>query len=143
LLDQIKAVFTRHENSKRSSQISPSSRTGIPRRSLRSDDLIARERLVARANEWHARFGGDEFCFMIAALTEYGQAYAVGERFREAVEQYDWTREDGRLVAQPVRVDVGVVCLWLGPVAERRFIVRRLSADLLSARRQADVRREG
>jgi diguanylate cyclase (GGDEF)-like protein len=100
------------------------------REQVRSDDLIARERLGARANELHARFGGDEFCFMITALTEYRQAYAVGERFREAVEQYDWTREDGRLVAQPVRVDVGVVCLWLGPVAERRFIARRLSADL-------------
>ena len=32
---------------------------------------------------------------------------------------------------QPVRVDVGVVCLWLGRVAERRFIARRLAADLI------------
>ena len=32
---------------------------------------------------------------------------------------------------QPVRVDVGVVCLWLGRVAERRFIARRLSSELI------------
>ena len=30
-----------------------------------------------------------------------------------------------------MRVDVGVVCLWLGRVAERRFIARRLAADLI------------
>jgi len=28
-------------------------------------------------------------------------------------------------------VDVGVVCLWLGRVADRRFIARRLAADLI------------
>ena len=47
------------------------------------------------------------------------------------MERYDWTLEDERLVAQPVRVDVGVVCLWLGRVADRRFIARRLAADLI------------
>src|SRR5712691_3112668 len=101
------------------------------RQQVRSDDVISRERLGARTNELHARFGGDEFCFMIRNLAEYGQAYAIGERFREAVEQYDWTREDCRLVAQPVRVDVGVVCLWLGHVAKRHSIARRLSTDLM------------
>jgi len=30
-----------------------------------------------------------------------------------------------------VRVDVGVVCLWLGRVVDRRFIARRLAADLI------------
>jgi diguanylate cyclase (GGDEF)-like protein len=101
------------------------------REQVRSDDVISRERLGARTNELHARFGGDEFCFMIRDLAEYGQAYAIGERFRKAVEQYDWTREDCRLAAQPVRVDVGVVCLWLGRMAERHSIARRLSSDLM------------
>ena len=55
----------------------------------------------------------------------------MGERFREAVERYDWTLEDRRLAVQPVHVDVGVVCLWLGRVAERRFIARRLAAELI------------
>ena len=101
------------------------------REQVRSDDLIAQERPGQRSQDLHARFGGDEFCFMIPDLDEYSQAYAIAERFREAVERHDWTLEDHRLAVQPVRVDVGVVCLWLGRVAERRFIARRLSAALI------------
>jgi GGDEF domain-containing protein len=109
------------------------------REQVRSDDLLAQERLGAgaaegigpRSQDLHARFGGDEFCFLIPDLAACHQAHSVGERFREAVERYDWTHEDRRLAVQPVRVDVGVVCLWLGRVAERRFIARRLSADLI------------
>jgi len=108
------------------------------REQVRSDDLLAQERLAARATDeerrskdLHARFGGDEFCFLIPDLAECHQAHSVGERFREAVERYDWTLEDRRLSVQPVHVDVGVVCLWLGRVADRRFIARRLAADLI------------
>src|SRR5712671_1251693 len=101
------------------------------REQVRSDDLLAQELVGPRAQDLHARFGGDEFCFLVPDLAECHQAHAIGERFREAVERYDWTLEDRRLAAQPVRVDVGVVCLWLGRVADRRFIARRLSADLI------------
>jgi GGDEF domain-containing protein len=104
------------------------------REQVRADDLIAQDRTASgagSAQELHARFGGDEFCFMIPDLAECSQAHAVGERFREAVERFDWTLEDRRLAAQPVHVDVGVVCMWLGRVAERRFIARRLAADLI------------
>ena len=101
------------------------------REQVRSDDLLAQERLGPRSKDLHARFGGDEFCFLIPDLAECHQAHAVAERFREAVERYDWTLEDRRLAVQPVRVDVGVVCLWLGRVADRRFVARRLSADLI------------
>jgi GGDEF domain-containing protein len=101
------------------------------REQVRSDDLIAQERPGQRSQDLHARFGGDEFCFMIPDLDEYSQAYAIAERFREAVERHDWTLEDHRLAVQPVRVDVGVVCLWLGRVADRRFIARRLAAALV------------
>jgi GGDEF domain-containing protein len=112
------------------------------REQVRSDDLIAQERPTGvrgeagervgpRIKDLHARFGGDEFCFMIPDLAGCAQAHAVGERFREAVERFDWALEDRRLAAQPVRVDVGVVCLWLGRVADRRFIARRLAADLI------------
>jgi len=108
------------------------------REQVRSDDLLAQERPGARAideehrnPDLHARFGGDEFCFLIPDLEEYHLAHSIGERFREAVERHDWSQEDRRLAAQPVRVDVGVVCLSLGRVAERRFIARRLAADLL------------
>ena len=102
------------------------------REQVRSDDLLAQERPGGpKTQDLHARFGGDEFCFLIPDLAECHQAHSIGERFREAVERYDWTLEDRRLAAQPVRVDVGVVCLWLGRVAERRFIARRLAADLI------------
>jgi GGDEF domain-containing protein len=104
----------------------------ILREQVRSDDLIAQERFGGPpSQELHARFGGDEFCFLIPDLSEYHLAYAVGERFREAVERFDWSTEDRRLAVQPVRVDVGVVCLSLGRVADRRFIARRLAADLI------------
>lgn len=109
---------------------------------VRSDDLIAQERPLLdmesgasgsgeRRQDLHARLGGDEFCFLIPDLAEYKQAYTIAERFREAVEHFDWAKEDSRLAVQPVRVDVGVVCLSLGRIAERRFIARRLAADLV------------
>ena len=101
------------------------------REQVRSDDIIAQERPGSRSKDLHARLGGDEFCFLIPDLAEYHQAHAVGERFREAVERFDWTIEDHRLAVQPIRVDVGVVCLWLGRVADRRFIARRLVGDLI------------
>jgi diguanylate cyclase (GGDEF)-like protein len=101
------------------------------REQARSDDLLAQERVGPRTKDMHARFGGDEFCFLIPDLAECHQAHAVAERFREAVERFDWTIEDRRLAVQPVRVDVGVVCLWLGRVSQRRFIARRLAADLI------------
>src|SRR5258708_5095965 len=103
------------------------------REQVRSDDLLAQERLGPRSADLHARLGGDEFCFLIPDLADDHQAHAIGERFREAVERYDWTKEDERLAVQPVRVDVGVVCLWLGRVAERRFIARRLAAELIQS----------
>jgi len=107
------------------------------REQVRSDDLLAQERGMQvqdrgpRLKDLHARFGGDEFCFMIPDLAGCHEAHAIGERFREAVERFDWMQEDHRLSVQPVRVDVGVVCLWLGRVAERRFVARRLAADLI------------
>ena len=97
---------------------------------IRSEDFLALER-GGESRDLHARFGGDEFCFLIPDLDEYHQAYSIAERFREAVERYDWSIEDQRLAVQPVRVDVGVVCLSLGRVSERRFIARRLAADLI------------
>lgn len=101
------------------------------REQVRSEDLLAQERPDAEPRELHARLGGDEFCFLVPDLVEYHQAYAVGERFREAVDRFDWTTEDVRLVERPVHVDVGVVCLQLGRVAERRFVARRLAAALI------------
>ncbi len=100
---------------------------------VRSDDLIAQESLDARAGqELHARFGGDEFCFLIPDIDHFSVAWLIAERFREAVERFDWSLEDPRLADTPVRVDVGVVCLLLGPVGERRPIARQLAHELLA-----------
>lgn len=102
------------------------------REQVRSDDIVAQERVSRQSPDLHARFGGDEFCFLIPDLVEANQAYAIAERFREAVDRYDWRTEDPRLAEQPVHVDVGVVCLSLGRVAERRFIAGRLALALVS-----------
>jgi diguanylate cyclase (GGDEF)-like protein len=103
------------------------------REQVRGDDLIAQEMLDARGSqELHARFGGDEFCFLIPDLDEFSAAWVIAERFREAVQRYDWLAEDPRLVEKPVNVDVGVVCMLLGPVNERRPIARKLAHDLLA-----------
>ena len=102
------------------------------REQIRSDDLIAKESADPRtAQELHARFGGDEFCFLIPDLEQFSAAWIIAERFREAVERYNWAGDDPRLADSPVNVDVGVVCLLLGPVAERRPIARQLAQELL------------
>jgi two-component system cell cycle response regulator len=95
---------------------------------IRSADYLAVERGEGR--DLHARFGGDEFCFLIPDLPGCGQAMEIAERFKHAVESYDWSREDRRLSA-PVNVDVGVVCLRLGPIQERRGVARKLAAELI------------
>jgi diguanylate cyclase (GGDEF)-like protein len=103
------------------------------REQVRSEDLIAQETADARAaQELHARFGGDEFCFLIPDLDEFSAAWVIAERFREAVQRYDWSAEDQRLEGSPVHVDVGVVCLLLGAVAERRPYARHLAHELLA-----------
>jgi len=102
------------------------------REQVRSDDLIAQEAVDVRTNhDLHARFGGDEFCFLIPDLDDCGAAWVIAERFREAVERYDWTVEDPRLSEKPVRVDVGIVCLMLSDVSERRPIAHELAQQLL------------
>ena len=97
---------------------------------IRSEDFLALER-GSEARDLHARFGGDEFCFLIPDLPGCYEAFEIADRFKDAVEAHDWTRDDRRLAARPVRVDVGVVCLRLGAVAERRGVARKLAAELI------------
>jgi len=96
---------------------------------IRSQDFLAVERGDGR--DLHARFGGDEFCFLIPDLPGCGQAIEIASRFKDAVESHDWSREEGRLAARPVKVDVGVVCLRMGPIADRRGFARKLAAELI------------
>ena len=98
-------------------------RSPVPREAVSGDPVHG---------ELHARFGGDEFCFLIPDIASCRQAHIIAERFRSAVERYDWSREDMRLSVQPVKVDVGVVCLRLGPIAERRPIAGRLAQALVA-----------
>jgi diguanylate cyclase (GGDEF)-like protein len=97
---------------------------------IRSEDFLALER-AGEARDLHARFGGDEFCFLIPDLPGCAEAFEIADRFKDAVEAHDWTRDDRRLSARPVRVDVGVVCLRLGSIGERRGVARKLAAELI------------
>jgi diguanylate cyclase (GGDEF)-like protein len=97
---------------------------------IRSEDFLALER-AGEGRDLHARFGGDEFCFLIPDLPGCDEAFEIADRFKEAVEAHDWSRDDRRLAARPVRVDVGVVCLQLGAIAERRGVARKLAAELI------------
>ena len=101
------------------------------REQVRANDVLAQES-VGERRELHARFGGDEFCFLIPQLDSPQDAWVIAERFREAVERFDWTIEDERLAARHVAVDVGVVCLLLGPVETRRTVAGQLAQDLLA-----------
>jgi diguanylate cyclase (GGDEF)-like protein len=97
---------------------------------IRSEDFLATER-GAEARDLHARFGGDEFCFLIPDLPGCAEAVDIAQRFKAAVAAHAWDAEDARLADRPVQVDVGVVCLRLGPVRERRGVARKLAADLI------------
>jgi diguanylate cyclase (GGDEF)-like protein len=97
---------------------------------IRSEDFLAVERSGA-GRDLHARFGGDEYCFLIPDLPDCTQAVEIAGRFKNAVESHDWSIEDHRLADRPVKVDVGVVCLRLGPVSERRGVARMLAAELI------------
>ena len=97
---------------------------------IRSEDFLALER-AGESRDLHARFGGDEFCFLIPDLPGCFEAVEIADRFKRSVCGYDWSREDRRLGARPVNVDVGVVCLRLGNIAERRGVARKLSAELI------------
>lgn len=96
---------------------------------IRSQDFLAMERGEGR--DLHARFGGDEFCFLIPDLPGCGEAVDIAGRFKRAVESHDWSKEERKLISRPVNVDVGVVCLRLGPVSERRGVARKLAAELI------------
>jgi diguanylate cyclase (GGDEF)-like protein len=114
------------------------------REHIRSDDVMVKE-MTGRRPDLHARFGGDEFCFLIPDLGESHEAEVVAERFRASVERFDWSRVDAGLAKQPIRVDVGVVCLRMGPVGERRFIARRLGLEIVQIADQLmyDAKAEG
>jgi len=100
------------------------------RTQMRDRDLVAKEP-DADDHAMHARFGGDEFCFLIADLADVKQVSTICRRFSEAVSGYDWMSVDPRLAEHPVRVDIGVACLELGPLAERRLLAPQFAKQLI------------
>jgi diguanylate cyclase (GGDEF)-like protein len=100
------------------------------RQHVRAHDLVATEPEGA-GRSVHARFGGDEFCFLLADLGDLRQVVTICDRFSDAVSGHDWARIDARLAERPVRVDIGVACLQVGPLADRRFLASRLAQQLI------------
>src|SRR6188474_2712010 len=70
---------------------------------IRSEDFLALER-AGDTRDLHARFGGDEFCFLIPDLPGCAEAVEIADRFKQSVGSHDWTRDDRRLHVRPVRV---------------------------------------
>lgn len=97
---------------------------------VRSEDFMASDRAGA-SRDLHGRLGGDEFCFVISNLERRDAAALIGNRYKDAVEGYDWSREHDMLADRPVKVDVGIVCLALGPVQHRRADATRIAGELL------------
>jgi len=106
---------------------------------VRAADLLAHD----SGRELHARFGGDEFCFLIPNLDDVGVAEAIANRFRDAVGRHDWAAEDPRLAERPVTVDVGIACLLLGPLNDRRRMGPQLARELLACADRLMYRAKG
>jgi len=100
------------------------------RKHMRDRDLVAKEP-DADDKAMHARFGGDEFCFLIADLADVKQISTICRRFNDAVSSYDWIAVDSRLAQNPVRVDIGVACLELGALSDRRLLAPQFAKQLI------------
>lgn len=103
----------------------------ILREQVRVGDLLAHDR-SRDAQEVHARFGGDEFCFFVNRLNAGDEATVVCERFRKEVAAFDWSIVHSDLRHRQVRVDVGTVGVLLGAVRERRGRGATLAQQLIN-----------
>lgn len=102
---------------------------------VRSEDRSAD--LVAQTE--HGRFGGDEFCFFIPDLPNPGVAYQIAERFRQAVENFEW-RELDSSITWSVTVDIGVVCLSVreGKAVNLSQLLKRADQLMYQAKRERE-----
>ena len=101
---------------------------------IRSDDLLTGE---CRTPDYlgepdrYARFGGDECCFLIPDVFSFNEACGIAQRFKSVVERHDWAAEHEALAERPVFVDVGMVCVQLGPLPERQSHAGQFAAELV------------
>jgi diguanylate cyclase (GGDEF)-like protein len=101
------------------------------RSEIRSSDSVAYQRADMQATPpVHGRFGGDEFCFFLAGLTDATVASTIARRFWQAVAQHDWSGEDERLARGSVNIDIGMVCLDPGPVSARHKNANEIANEL-------------
>jgi GGDEF domain-containing protein len=101
---------------------------------LRSRDLLTMDGSAAPPTllrDLHARYGGDEFTFFIPDLSNPEDASAIAARFKTKLETHAWHHEHLSLLDHPVRVDVGVVAVYLGTLRERRGATRALAEELV------------
>jgi diguanylate cyclase (GGDEF)-like protein len=107
------------------------------RSEVRSSDLIAYQQPDRNIPPLHARFGGDEFCFFLPDLLEPQAAVVVAERYRDAVAAYEWARDDPRLSATAVNVDIGLICVRSDRKGSRLRDSRAVAQELFA---RADAR---
>jgi len=101
---------------------------------IRSDDLLTGECQTPYGRgdpDLHARFGGDEFCFLIPDVFSFNEACGIAHRFKSVVERHDWAAEHEALAAHPVFVNVGMVCVQLGPLSKRQLYAGRFATELV------------
>jgi len=101
---------------------------------IRSDDLLTGECQTPYERgdrDLHARFGGDEFCFLIPDVFSFNAACGIAQRFKSVVERHDWASEHEALAAHPVFVNVGMVCVQLGPLPKRQLYAARFATELV------------
>lgn len=101
---------------------------------IRSDDLLTGECQTPDyrgEQDLHARFGGDEFCFLIPDVFSFNEACGIAQRFKTVVERHDWAAEHEALAERPVFVDVGMVCVQLGPLPQRQVYAGQFAVELV------------
>jgi GGDEF domain-containing protein len=100
---------------------------------IRSKDLLAASQSSRsrRPTDLHARFGGDEFAFLLPDVASFSDACRVAQRFKTVVERHDWASVNPALANRSVLVDVGMACIHLGPLVERKSHARPLAAKLV------------
>ena len=101
---------------------------------IRSDDLLTGQCQTPDyrgEHDLHARFGGDEFCFLIPDVFSFNEACGIAHRFKTVIEGHDWAAEHEALAEHPVFVDVGMVCVQLGPLPKRQLYAGQFAAELV------------